>query len=511
MIPVINLTSGFSGWAENVRTLLFDLEDPEAWKRAVPSVCARSLTERYRELRCICLVDELTLSESRRVFPPVPRSLPRDSDRYFFDRNLDRGDREVGDRPIEDLLDEMEAAPWRYPNEPGSEDDLSAGENDGDNRQAMERYIAHHWPHLGGFPRAPSAAAPWPGSANDVEIVVDCYGMYVRSLRTWLREVGGRGSSYSLPRKADEIEELQDGGPAVLLCPEAIETVDRLVAQTSPSSIRELLQIDRNPDLLFLKTVLLHEIGHHIFDVVRHESHTETRIPVNLSEGLANWFASAFLDAEERLLLLAKTWEQTRPYRMHLGLAWLQHGTSWPWFPGLSPDGSGRRLVAWIERLAFEGRLPLRRSVSLPSSASQSSATPDEEWIARSVGWLEALLEDGVREALHSARPISQSGPDRAEMMALVMIAEAIPELGPGVSKVIREWRRSEKDWRPPSNSRQHQSLQEIARLPRVGVGEKKKYLNRLQREAIKTLERWRLLASLVSAALPAKTRMPLL
>ena len=93
-VEVINLNSKFDGWIEDVTDIISDIDNRALIKNSVPRLPLNKLLKRLRELKYVCLVDDLTIIETRRIFQSV----------YFGEHNQRRN-------PFDDWYERMQDAP----------------------------------------------------------------------------------------------------------------------------------------------------------------------------------------------------------------------------------------------------------------------------------------------------------------------------------------------------------------------------------------------------------------
>jgi len=329
---VVNLGSRYAAWVDDVGELLAAFDDAEALGQAVPSVAYDALAQRVGQLKYVCLVGSLLTVETRKAFPSVPPGQETARNEYL-DGLLGR----MRDAPVRDQEDESEGDRGRPEGGGEPEEDFPWNSNVD---PVEDRGASREPPHYG-------------GRQGRVQVVVDCYGIYLESLKEWLQSVVRGAGNRTIRRWHERLQaDPEADGPAVLLCPERIETIHRLVVSRAPLPVRKQLSLGRCPTRTFLKLTLLHEVGHHVYPV-----HRAGAIRF-LSEALANWFAYSLLDARERALLYEKTAVQQLAYRMYSGLVAVCHAPSWFGVPPWPPLAVGVEAVARLEEAAFQGRLP---------------------------------------------------------------------------------------------------------------------------------------------------------
>ncbi len=442
-VKLLNLGSAHEGWLQSVRGLLGELMDPEVLERAVPTVPFEDLDERLRSLRFVCLVDDLTLFESRQAFPERGRPGEPDEDLYGL---LGR----LRDAPVVDGGEEQPKWPRPEALRPVGEFSELLG------RGLHEaRWAAGHEPHHGEVGEEQAVGRQGAG----VDVLVDCYGLYVGSLHGWAAGLGrSRGNAGIEAMFRNHPDYREADGPAVLLSPELISTLYRLVMSRAPRPVRYYLAPERAPDLIFLKLVLLHEIGHHVYPV-------HGRASKNVSEAFANWFAYGFLNPGERAVMHEKTETQTVSYQMYEGLLSLLHpvGNSSPWAAAMPWNlRSGGDLVSSLERAALDGvlgdgaTLASSRWGGLPGRVSEGAAL----WSAVSeTPQLQPLLRSmAPGEGLHPAKAL-----------AWILLSEAVPDQGGDLARAMYDLQYAGRGpWRPMSQVRQYAWLNAAWSSPRI-------------------------------------------
>lgn len=394
-IQIVNLGTGYD-WTDKVRSILMD---PKTWNPAfLPSIPLQSMHDRLHEIKCICLVEWLTIQETRTVFPALPGKNHESSGADFLGSLLNRM-----------LTDE--------------------DENDEENGKG-NHFPASSLPHYG-----------CPEGGNEVTVVVDCYGMYVSSLRKWLSALS---QLYRHEKMHQYFDALPEDGPAVLLCPELIATIPGdLLRRAARMGLGAIYGMDHGEvlNMTLLKLTLLHEFGHHMFPV-----HMK-RPGKYICEAMANWFVYCMASGYERLILHEKTRMQTLPYRMYEGILPILHPAERSWLsrlnlPASSPDG--RDYAVWLEQEGFSGEIKDPRFCSMLKIG--------EEWYR----WLWSA-EDTCEIALHAVHP--------AEVMALMLMNETIFF---GVSDKIQRLEKSlPSRWSSMLSTSQYGWLERMWSLPR--------------------------------------------
>ncbi len=316
-IEVLNLSSRYCGWVEDVKLLTAEIGTKDALKRAFPRLKIRQLSKKISEVKYCCLVSNLTIETTRQIFEPVHGRLnwPDDNAHETDGKNGDDSYKRREDDPDDNFLEQLFKELMDVP----EDEEMYANNHDwdasslGNSELNLAKSIIVNDPFYGKDPYKPQV----------VLLVVDCYGIYTQSLKKWLDNYCSNKSNCGITRAMLDLQEkLRNNpdldGPAVLLSPENIKTIQPMVANNRDRTVRELLTIKLQPDMQFLKMVFLHELGHHVFKAPGR----------NLSEAMANWFAYCFLNCNEKVLLQEKTSSQERPYQMYLGLLSLLHGGS---------------------------------------------------------------------------------------------------------------------------------------------------------------------------------------
>lgn len=314
---VVNLGSAYDEWRYEIRSLLDEWNDRSLWSSAVPTVSVASVAARVDQLRYICLMSRLQHDSTRLVCRST------------------RATQEPGGELIDILESALRAGQQEpllidQPEQPPEQKELP------EDLTVEEVETTNQWPHV----------ARTAGGRR--RVIVDAYGIYVRSLRSWLQQQS-RGRSVETP-----IQELYEhltlnpaaDGPAVLVCPERIALQRHFISHAARPERLRSLDLQRIPNRVLLKLTVLHEIGHHVYQVANTSSD-------NLSEAMANWFAYGFLPAEERLLLHHKAATQKLPYRLYEGFLSLSDPTAFgmPWAAILPWSSSaGEALVGPVLR-----------------------------------------------------------------------------------------------------------------------------------------------------------------
>ncbi len=333
---IMNFGSRYEGWKEDVRHMLAEFD---TWEdNAFPSIPGKDMVKRLKELKYVCLVPRLVIVKTREKYPKVGNGEKEPEEEMGLDDLLD----DLLDAVMRDE-DELEDIEREEEPEIGH-DDMPRNREEEQRDDGISGQEPHHGECEGGG-----------------TVIVDCYGIYVGSLNSWLDWL-----SYYIPQSKEIIacrNDFKSGkikdGPAVLICPELIETLYRDVIRKSSKSVRNALTLESNPLQIFLRFVLLHEIGHHVFPVFG------SRSVINLSEALANWFVYWIITPKEREILHAESQMQSLPYQMYHGMLPL-------YFPYEAGDFSILPLLfptvgtiaQWIEETAFKGKIG-RHTVTL--------------------------------------------------------------------------------------------------------------------------------------------------
>jgi len=347
----LNLGSAHASWLAEIPGLLDELTT--SLEREPSAIPFPYLRHRLKSISYFCLTDALTLSRTREVVIPHPNSA--DSE---ISNNADDTD------PIEDWS--CEDASWDK-TELGNEIETDWDERpDSQCRPPWEGlFNPAETPDSGCLPESNNNSECHIGT---VSLVVDCYGLYVTSIRLWAQSLGSKQRPQSVGELLNRIEDgsLTDG-PAVLLCPENICEIPAIVASSVRPEMRRDHSLAGNPLLQFLRLVLLHEIGHHVFPL-----HCESRKSLELSEAMANWFVYRHVNPSDRLALHLLSETQDHCYRMYQGMLPLLYPRSSALislFAGF-PSGCGSYDLAWkIERRAFNGPRLMAEPAALPAFA----------------------------------------------------------------------------------------------------------------------------------------------
>ena len=291
---ILNLGSRYAGWQRDVEAILGELDVAPLERRfaAGPfSDLPARFVARAGEIRYFCLAGPGVLEITRRLFVanPPTRSL---------EKVLVEG---LADWPDDDCGPDRDES--RTNRRPDIEDEFRDLRDTEPDRSAI--HIAAHPPHHGRRSEQ---------CTDSLTVTVDCYGIYVSSLKGWLAarcSAGGARGSTLLAL----LEDPGPDGPAVLLCPELIETAYRASLLDASSSLRQDLDLGCNPSRALLRNVLIHEVGHHVF--------SNCGDLIDLSEAMANWFAWMLLSPQERTLMHALSNAQSLPYRVYRGLVFL--------------------------------------------------------------------------------------------------------------------------------------------------------------------------------------------
>lgn len=417
-VQVLNLGTAYAGWMDSVWKLLDEVTRSESLEDGVVSIPVEALRERLRSLRYVCLIDDLALAESRRAFPGRPESEEPDEDLYGLLAGL-------LDAP---LLDEEQPQPrWPTPEDllpPESRSEILEADLRG------ARAAAEQEPHHSGGDA---------GGDGSAAVVVDCYGLYVGSLLGWMEGLGHRGRNARFEEMRQKILSYEEeDGPAVLLSPELISTLHRLVMGRAPRPLRHYLTPDRLPDRIFLKLVLLHEVGHHVYPV--HE-----RAAAEVSEAMANWFTYGFLSPGERAVLHEKARTQARAYQMYEGLLALLHptGPGSPWVAAMPWNLSGGAdLVSFLEWAAFDGVLGDADALA----GSRHHAL--ESWLAEDASLWSALPDAPQLQPLLRRMLPGQLHP--AKVLGWILLSRAIPGSGGELARAMSNLQHAGAGpWRP--------------------------------------------------------------
>ena len=252
-VEVINLNSRFDGWVEDVNDILSEIDDRSLIKNSVPRLPINKLTQRFRELKYVCLVNELTIIETRRIFKSMGLD-ENDKEKDYFDDLYDRM------LNVPDFDNEEERC------EEDTYDDWPINNSDDLSNPARNKPVY--------------GADPDDLDPKDITVIVDCYAMYTPSLLQWLTVHERNGMRKIASKKLfDELKNHPEkDDPAILLSPDSIKTIYPMIINSSNANIRKLLSLKSNPDKSFLKMALLHELGHHTY-------RAQT---INLSEAMAN-------------------------------------------------------------------------------------------------------------------------------------------------------------------------------------------------------------------------------
>lgn len=288
----------------------------------MPSISWVEIGNKLKELKYVCLVDELTFV-----------SIYRDSECYKQENSFLQD--------LQKLFEEMEQAPEDgYGNDHVMQDFPDA---DRLNRRNTRNSNFPSGLNNGDLPEEPCVD-------KDKERIIDCYGIYTKSLYRILMQKNYPYNNENACKLISKLRnDLASDGPAILLCPELIE---KIYAKTVMSVDRSLGVAD-NPTYSFLKMVYLHELGHHIYQI-------SDRFSL-LGEAMANYFAYSFLTPSERNLLFSKTLTQSSVYRSYHGLLLIQYPWTVPlmkFWDGASIGIGGRAevFIRKLEQALFHGQ-----------------------------------------------------------------------------------------------------------------------------------------------------------
>jgi hypothetical protein len=296
---ILNLGSRYAGWQRDVEAILEGLDAAPLERRfgagPYPDMPAR-IVARAGEIRYFCLAGPQVITQTISAFgDPLPE---HESEHELRHRVCDWPD------------DDHPPYGSNIDNERGHVDEGFPDPYDEGEPDSRDVSIASRAPYHAGRNQDSGSTS----ATRTVTVTVDCYGIYVSSLLGWLtcRDQRNQTEQSVLRHLRDDPD--QDG-PAVLLCPELIETAYRASLRDAPLPLRQELDLGPNPSRSLLREVLLHEIGHHIF--------SNSGDLTFLSEAMANWFAWMLSSPAERTLLHALSRKQDLPYGMYRGLVLL--------------------------------------------------------------------------------------------------------------------------------------------------------------------------------------------
>lgn len=365
MPKIININSSDKRAASKVKRLMENLFS-QIQTVGSPFVFNKDdLINRLNELPYICLVDELTLRQTRIIMPGLKGREEESNDNFY---------RELNKR--------MKEAPLYDEEEPS--DELEKKIRNKRMRELEEKKSVKLPPEY--TKKVDESIYNVPPQAGEKEVkgwviesIIDCYGIYISSLKGWLEDylyclTSQRNDSLDQPNNYNQQNSVinrigkilsqikNNDSPAVLLAPELIQTIPNMVFQSNPSLYPKLQYHKIDAQELSLKLVLLHEIGHHVFPI--HKKNYN----VFLSEAMANWFAYCLISPLEREFMHEKTLHQPEEYRFYKGLAFFlypfSHGCPIPPLPWWGccewhqcSSTAGESVINWFEEQAFNGNL----------------------------------------------------------------------------------------------------------------------------------------------------------
>lgn len=350
-VNLINLGSKHEDWLNDVKEILMEIDHKNFIDLMAPKNREKKFKRRLRELRHLCLISDQQYKETRNI----------KVNRGGF---LQEGKEEEISRPIEenqshekDELDGLLEEALNPPMEEKGKEILSENPKETGEREREAGKIISGKPDIYGTGISGKGKVK-EGVNIQVTEVVDCYGVYVKSLKNWIKNVISSRRPWEMERMEEYLKSMEKGdledGPGILICPENIKTIYPLMMRRNGEEVVESLAPELNPDFLFLKMTLLHELGHHVYPCPN----------ILFSEGMANWLVLKYLNPEERMLLQAKTDLQSKPYKMYLGILNFLYPNQFPaGFPYVSfpwPIPGGTAILEKIEVLGFDGELGAR-------------------------------------------------------------------------------------------------------------------------------------------------------
>lgn len=261
---VMNLGSNYQGWIADLKKIIFETGRKELYEKSASGIPWIMMKKRLKELKYVCLIDSLTFSDIRTI---------TNCD-FEEDMTLIK---------LEDMFKKMELEVKR----------VGLYEEEIDDKPCYN-YLE--------------------------EIIIDAFGIYTTSLHGVLKKLISESSASAEVITFEKVlvENPSLDGPAILLCPEKIESIYPKINKV----FSEEYPLGANPHYAFFKMTYLHELGHHIYPSIRKNKY--------VWEALANFFAFGFLNPTERTLLFSKTLTQSYQYQSYCGLLFILYPQASP-------------------------------------------------------------------------------------------------------------------------------------------------------------------------------------
>jgi len=259
-------------------------------------------------------------------------------------------------REMDDLQGEMERErePSLEKNEPYKQDIPGQSQNDAQSktRDASPKDIPPYGPEDNWDELEDSESEeedtwhtePLYGRDECRDVIIEKYGIYVPSLARWLEilEAKNPGTRINACLGNYLAQNSDKTGPAILLCPDLIKRIPKLIRRNIEESSENNSLPDGGTATMFaLRMILLHELGHHVYP--SHHGTWEGKIAYG--ECLANWFVHQLFSSWEQELLNAFTKKQTFVYRLYQGMV------------AMRKMGSMERLSDMLIKAAYENEL----------------------------------------------------------------------------------------------------------------------------------------------------------
>jgi|GEM_PF-5909043 len=300
---IINLSSKYPVWLHEVEKIIKETGDEDQYQQAAPGVPWNLMKQRLRCLKYVCLFDDLS---HKKVISYS--NCYSDEDEIIF--------------KLKKMFDKMKPEPEL----------VSERQNDETGFQDKPCYD------------------------YTKKVIVDPYGIYTASLHNVLKAISKDYNPgdpiYDWAEKLADDPELD--GPAILLCPEKIETIYNTLSCRSNFN----LPLEPSPYYTFLKFVYLHELGHHVYPSVRRNLYAW--------EAFANFFAFGFLSPTDRLTLFHKASTQPFEYSIYNGLLMMLYPHMLPELAGIKRANlllatEAELFMEQLELSMFERGLPLKQ------------------------------------------------------------------------------------------------------------------------------------------------------
>ncbi|MEN6617795.1 MAG: hypothetical protein ABFD12_14670 [Syntrophorhabdus sp.] len=380
-VEIADINSNRNDWEDKVEALLLNPRE-SVYHLLNKCIDGDSIKERAASLKYVLLLNQLRFMEIREYYsinisgecPESSETISETIDENPFDPDeplcgnnesdsiddmLDEG--MDGDLPEEMMPEEIED---HLPNEEASEVHDSAGV-------------------LGGFfpPICSGEPSSLPNSSPNgpirVVTIVDCFGIYTNSLASFIRSLPKRLINDFLRWKPMILSDPKLDGPAVLLSPELIQTIGPRIRKVGSAFVIKELGKHANSDDLFLKMILMHEIGHHFFPA-NFQAHGR----YVLGESLAQWFSYALLLPGEREVMHCFSNFLDEAYRTYEGFLVFLYPDRLPvQYPDRNipwPIPGARQLFRQIQRSAFEYNPSVRIDIHISDLFDKYSVHLDQ-------------------------------------------------------------------------------------------------------------------------------------